>query len=90
MATGRAPGGRSGGLGSGQPLEAFRDDARVLSPEDFEARHGAAFLLLSSIRPQAPQNTYSTHLELAGDDDSSEHTGALSTLVYPLRSAVHT
>jgi hypothetical protein len=89
MATGRAPAAGNGELGSGLTLESLRDEARTLSREEFEARHGAAFLLLSAVRPHAPQNTFSTHLELLGDDDASERTGAISTLVYPLRSAVH-
>jgi pSer/pThr/pTyr-binding forkhead associated (FHA) protein len=86
---GRPPSAQAADLGSAVPLESLRDDARSLSPADFEARHGAAFLLLSAVRPQAPQNTFSTHLELLGDDETSERTGALSTLVYPLRSDVH-
>lgn len=89
MATGRAPAARSSELGSALTIESFRDEARTLPREEFEARHGAAFLLLSAVRPQAPQNTSSTHFELLGDDDTSERTGAISTLVYPLRSAVH-
>jgi hypothetical protein len=75
--------------GSGRPLEAFRELARSLSPEEFEARFGSAFLLLASVQPRSQKDTYSTHLELLGDSDPSEHTGSLSTLVYPLRSAVH-
>jgi len=75
--------------GSGRPIESFREAARSLSPEEFEARFGGAFLLLASLQPRAPKDTFSTHLELLGDSDPTEHTGSLSTLVYPLRSKVH-
>lgn len=89
MASGGAAAARSSEVGSALPLGSLRDDSRSLSPEEFEARHGAAFLLLSSVAPHAPQNTFSTHLELVGDEETCERTGAISTLVYPLRSAVH-
>jgi hypothetical protein len=82
-----APVREPGDLGSGRPLEAFRDDARGLSDADFQARHGNAFLLLSAIPPRSSKDTFSTHLELAGEEDGN--TGALSTWVYPLRSSVH-
>ena len=74
-------------VGSGRPLDAFRDDSRNLSDAEFLARHGDAFLLLSSIPTPQPQNTSSTHL--AFSDEPEGNTGALATLVYPLRSAVH-
>ena len=77
----------SGSIGSGQPLEAFRDDARKLSEGDFATRHGNAFLLLSAIRPRSQKDTFSTHLALEGEEEGN--TGALSTWVYSLRSSVH-
>jgi hypothetical protein len=73
--------------GSGVPLEALRDDARGLSAQEFAARHGEAFLLLSAIVPRVSKDTFSTHLALLGEEDGQ--TGALSTWVYPLRSSVH-
>jgi pSer/pThr/pTyr-binding forkhead associated (FHA) protein len=76
-------------VGSGRPIEAFREFARSLAPEGFEARFGGAFLLLASLQPRASKDTFSTHLELLGDSDPTEHTGSLSTLVYPLRSKLH-
>ncbi len=76
-----------GNLGSGLPMESFAADARNLSPEGFEERHGNAFLLLTAVRPRAPKDTFSTHLELEGQEDGN--TGALSTLVYALRSSIH-
>ena len=79
----------SGDVGSGRPLETFRDLARRLSPEAFEARFGSAFLLLTAVRPHSSKSGSTTHLELLGDEDGTEKTSSLSTLVYPLRSAVH-
>lgn len=76
-----------GGAGSGLPLEAYRDDARRLSAEEFAQRHGDAFLLLSAIRPRESKDTFSTHLALLDEEDG--HTGALATWVYALRSSVH-
>ncbi|HEX5064945.1 MAG TPA: FHA domain-containing protein [Myxococcota bacterium] len=73
--------------GTGQPIEAFRDDAKRLSAEEFERRHGSAFLLLTAVRPRTAQDTYSTHLALLDEEDG--HTGALATWVYALRSSVH-
>ena len=75
------------GSGSGLPLEAYREDARRLSAEEFGQRHGNDFLLLSAIRPRDEQDTSSTHLALLEEDEG--HTGALTTWVYALRSAVH-
>jgi hypothetical protein len=76
-----------GSAGSGQPLESYRDDARKLTAADFAARHGEAFLLLSAIQTRTTKDTFSTHLELLSEEEGN--TGALSTWVYPLRSAVH-
>ncbi|HVN38188.1 MAG TPA: FHA domain-containing protein [Myxococcota bacterium] len=73
--------------GSGIPLEALRDDARSMSAQEFEARHGDAFLLLSAISQHASKDSFSTHLALLGEEEAQ--TGALSTWVYPLRSEVH-
>ncbi len=89
MPPSQASAAREGDVGSGRPLDGFAHDARLLSPEAFEERHGGAFLLLASVRPRAGQDSYSTQLELVGDDEGAERTGALSTLVYPLRSSVH-
>jgi hypothetical protein len=77
----------AGDIGTGRPLDAYRDDARNLSAEEFTARHGDAFLLLSMIPSPSPQNTSSTHLAFLDEPEAA--TGALATLVYPLRSEVH-
>jgi hypothetical protein len=76
-----------GNLGSGLPIERFGADARSLSPDAFEERHGNAFLLLTAVGPRSPRDTFSTHLELEGQHEGN--TGALSTLVYALRSSIH-
>lgn len=73
--------------GSGKPLESYRDDARALAPADFETRHGDAYLLLSAVQPRSARDTFSTHLALLGEEEGN--TGALTTWVYPLRSAQH-
>ena len=82
--------GETAQLGSAVPLEAYLEDARNLSPAEFESRHGSGFFLLAATRLSSPRDSYSTDVQLLIDeDDGSEHTGSLSTLVYPLRSAVH-
>jgi hypothetical protein len=71
-------------------LEAFLEDAQSLSPGEFESRHGSGFLLLTATEVSAPRDSYSTDVQLLSDlDDGSARTGSLSTLVFPLRSAVH-
>jgi hypothetical protein len=82
--------GRGGGYGSALPLEAFLEDAQSLSPNEFESRHGSGFFLLTATKISNPRDSYSTDVQLLIDeDDGSAHTGSLSTLVFPLRSAVH-
>lgn len=79
-----------GGYGSALPLEAFLEDAQNLSPDQFESRHGSGFFLLTATKINDPRDSYSTDVQLLSDeDDGSAHTGGLSTLVFPLRSAVH-
>ena len=90
MALGNEKSGERAQPGSALPVEAFLDDARSLSPAEFESRHGSGFLLLTATKVSAPKDTYSTELQLLSDEDgASAHTGSLSTLVFPLRSAVH-
>ena len=76
--------------GSALPLEAFSEDAGSLSPEEFESRHGSGFFLLTATKINNPRDSYSTDVQLLSDEeDGSAHTGSLSTLVFPLQSAVH-
>jgi pSer/pThr/pTyr-binding forkhead associated (FHA) protein len=72
--------------GSGTPLAAFRRDARALSLEDFQDRHGNAFLMLTAAELRRPDGPAMTEVNLAGFDDMpSERTAGLSQLVYRLR-----
>jgi len=81
---------RRGQYGSALPLEAFLEDAQGLSADEFEARHGSGFLLLTATRISTPKDGYSTDVQLLiEEEDGAAHTGSLFTLVFPLRSAVH-
>lgn len=76
--------------GSALPLEAFAEDAQNLPVDEFESRHGSGFFLLTATKINNPRDSYSTDVQLLSDEeDGSAHTGSLSTLVFPLRSAVH-
>jgi hypothetical protein len=73
---------------SGLRIEDLRPDATGLSPEDFEDRHGSAFLLLSSTGFKQPKSATSTEVllldlgEVAGD-----RTAGVSVHVIPIRAA---
>jgi hypothetical protein len=79
--------------GSGVPLANLRDDARALSPDRFEDRHGAGFLLLSAASLQTPPGPAMTEVHLDDEEPGSGVTADISHLVYPLvrseRSAGH-
>lgn len=79
--------------GTGVILDRFRDDARNLSPSDFEERHGAGFLLLTATPLQVPPGPAMTEVRLDDDGPGSECTANVSLLAYPLvrsqRSAGH-
>jgi hypothetical protein len=76
--------------GSALPLDAFVEDAQELPTQEFEARHGSGFLLLTATKLSSPKDSFSTDVQLLSDeDDGSEHTGSLFTLVFPLCSQVH-
>jgi hypothetical protein len=90
MKLGNEKSGEKAELGSALPVEALLDDAQGLSPAEFESRHGSGFLLLTATKASSPKDTYSTEVQLLSDEDSdAAHTGSLSTIVFPLRSAVH-
>lgn len=74
----------AGSLGTGVALESLCDDARALSPEAFEERHGSGFLLATAARVDGRLGESTTHL-LLGDDDPSARTADLGMAVYPLR-----
>ena len=72
--------------GSGVPIRAFREDARNLCPEDFEDRHGSAFLLLAAAELRRPVGPATTQIRLLGmEDHSFEHTANLALVAFPLR-----
>ena len=72
--------------GSGVPIRELRADAKALARDEFEERHGRAFLLLSAADLAAPRPTIT---EVRLDDDPArarvESTATLSLVVYPLR-----
>ena len=71
--------------GSGVPISALRADARQMSPEDFEDRHGSDFLMLTAAELRRPAGPSMTVVNLESDDESSDHTAGLSLLAYPIR-----
>ena len=80
-------GGSDSTPGSAIPIEALAEDARNLTPENFEARHGSGFLMVSAAGGRDPGGSTSTHLFLDGvDDDAGGRTAGLAVVVYPLRS----
>ena len=81
-----APGG-SGAAASGSalPIEAFGEDARSLTPEQFEARHGSGFLMVTASGIGGRRGTSGTELLLEVDDDPAARTANVSVVVYPLR-----
>jgi hypothetical protein len=70
--------------GSGQPLEAYYDDARALSDAEFRARRGDGFLLTAT-RLQAP--TADSGTEVALEEDRSDRTAGISMLAFPVRGS---
>jgi len=70
--------------GSGIPLHDLRADARLLSPEDFEERHGSAFLLLSAAGLSLPGGPATTEVKLLGDSEP-DSTANIRFVAYPVR-----
>jgi hypothetical protein len=72
--------------GAAIPIEAFVEAAKSLTPEEFEARHGNAFLLYTASQLSQPLSTHSTRMLLGGDDSHpNAHTANVSVGVFPLR-----
>ena len=71
--------------GSGVPLHDLRADARILSPEDFEDRHGSAFLLLTAAELSIPTGPATTQVFLEESDERGESTAGLKLVVFPVR-----
>lgn len=80
--------------GSGVPVGELRADARDLTREEFEDRHGRAFLLLSAAELASPPGTSNTEVRLEDDPHArAESTAGLALIAYPVqrseRSAGH-
>jgi len=72
--------------GSGVAIRELRGDAGALSLEEFEGRHGSAYLLLTAADLSVPGGPESTEVRFAEDDASSgDSTASLSLIAYPLR-----
>jgi pSer/pThr/pTyr-binding forkhead associated (FHA) protein len=71
--------------GSGIAIAQLRADARELSPERFEDRHGGAFLMLTAAELRSPNGPSMTEVNLAGDEEPGEHTAGLSLVAFPVR-----
>lgn len=72
--------------GSAVDLRDLRVEARALSPEDFEGRHGSAFLLLSAANLAPPGGPATTQVRLLDDiDPPGESTASLSLVAFPVR-----
>jgi hypothetical protein len=68
-------------------IEELRSDAAELSPEEFEDRHGEAFLLLSSTGFKQPMSNSSTEvLLLELDEEGGERTAGVSIRIMPIRA----
>jgi hypothetical protein len=76
--------------GSGLPIERFREDADRLSADEFDSRHGSAFLLLSATSLTQPKSGTATEvnlLDFGEADGAGERTAGLSVQVFPVRAA---
>ena len=72
--------------GTGVALKAVRQEAKELSSEEFEDKHGQMFLLLSAAELNQPTGPMSTDVKVIGlDEPVSERTASLSLVVYPLK-----
>lgn len=74
-------------LGTGVAICTLRDDARNLSRDEFEDRHGSAFMLLSTAELSPVPGPSSTDVCLDIDGGKpAESTVSLSLIVFPVRS----
>lgn len=72
--------------GSAVPIRALQGDAQSLSREEFEDRHGSAFLLLTAAQLWLPRGPSVTEVALLGDAPQGESTASLRLTAFPLRS----
>jgi hypothetical protein len=85
------PGQRAGGgespPGAALPIEALAEDARSLTLESFEARHGSGFLMVSAAGGRTSKGGTSTQLFLDGEGgDPRARTANLAVVVYPFQA----
>ena len=66
-------------------MGALRPDARSLSLDEFEDRHGSAFLLLTAADLALPTGPATTEVRLAFDESPADSTASLSLVAYPVR-----
>ena len=72
--------------GSAVDLRDLRVEARRLSVEEFEDRHGSAFLLLSAASLSVPTGPAATQVRLMDDDEPvGDSTASLSLVAFPVR-----
>jgi hypothetical protein len=73
--------------GSGVSIHDLRPDARILSPADFEERHGSAFLLLTAADLATPSGPATTEVRLLvdGEEAPADSTASLSLVAFPVR-----
>lgn len=73
--------------GSAVDLRDLRVDARKLPVEEFEDRHGSAFLLLTATDLAVPSGPATTEVRLLldGEDAPGASTAGLSLLAFPVR-----
>jgi len=75
-------------VASGLRIEDLRTDVVELSPEDFEDRHGSAFLLLSSTGFKQSKSATSTEVLLLDPGEvAGDRTAGVSVQVIPIRAA---
>jgi hypothetical protein len=72
--------------GSAVDMRHFIADCRSLSAEEFEDRHGSAFLLLTASQLHIPKGPSATVVELGDiDETASSPTASLSLLVFAVK-----
>ncbi len=77
-------GGGQASFGTALTIEEIHGDAQ-LGPEEFEAKYGNGFLLVTAAGLESQKGT-TTQLLLDGvDEDPAAHTAGLAVVVYPLR-----
>ena len=74
-------------LGSGIAMAPLKGDAATLTPEEFEDRHGGAFLLLTAAELNLPGGPSSTEVSLLDEAPRGDSTASLRLMAFPVRSS---